>query len=913
MPSAEKIKDILTKLAQKEVVNDSEVSILKEAIDSNTKQSFQFGEYVVNIGQGEGIKIGNQYVYQGNGSETILEALKTAPQDFFASQDPSNLSPAELKEAVIEFLGDIEEKVRYLKLFHAQKKIALSKQYIPIQVTLERIYQEKVNESLRSYGESEEDLKRIYAVKGEKYERKQEDWQKEQENHQRIVVLADPGMGKSTLLRMEASKLAQEEKRKLSDNSSENLTEEEIRKIIESIRLPLYLRLSDLAEGLENIENIEDIILKLIKRDYPGSGEKIEFLVREKLEKGRCLLLLDALDEVSAEKRLKLQPQLNPFIKKFPNKTICTSRIVSYTSFLDDAKEMEIVPFTEKQTAEYIEIWFKNIKADSALENKQVSAKGLIDEIESKPQIQGLTQNPLLLSLVCSLYQTKGIELPARKTQVYEKAVKYMLSDWSADNQRLSFKQGWVESKTELLEFLAYQFSCKNTEVLTTRKLKKQIDRFKKETINSDFKDKTASDLLDELSQQDGIIQKLSEKGDRYLFLHRTFQEYLTASYLNEEIEEDRAVGISLVKEHLWQFDWHETISLVAGLMDDPIPLLQVITQEEDDLFKTLLLLSGLCISECPKIEHDLITEIVDKIGQFWQSYPGASFIETNLVSLANIGNDKAVSVLITALGDADSDVKRDAASALGKIGNDKAVSALITALGDADSDVKRDAASALGKIGNDKAVSALITALGDADSDVKRDAASALGKIGNDKAVSALANIGNDKAVEPLIAALDRSDSGVRYYAASALRNIGNDKAVEPLITALDRSDSHVKCNAAYALGEIGNDKAVEPLITALGDADSHVKRNAALALRKIGNDKAVEPLITALGDVDSHVKRNAASALEKINSAEIILKLLNKSDLDIYDRDIFLLARKLMIRHSQELNHPLTRKFSK
>ncbi len=60
-------------------------------------------------------------------------------------------------------------------------------------------------------------------------------------------------------------------------------------------------------------------------------------------------------------------------------------------------------------------------------------------------------------------------------------------------------------------------------------------------------------------------------------------------------------------------------------------------------------LLAGLCLSECPNIDHPLVTEIVDKIGQFWLFYPNGSFIETVLVALGKIGNEQIVSDLIKA------------------------------------------------------------------------------------------------------------------------------------------------------------------------------------------------------------------------------------------------------------------------
>ncbi|MBR8828907.1 MAG: HEAT repeat domain-containing protein [Gomphosphaeria aponina SAG 52.96 = DSM 107014] len=809
------------------------------------------------------------------------------------SEAEIQLTGIELKNAVYEFLSDIEGKFQDIKLFHAPKeKVALIDQYIPIQVTLERIYQEKLNESLRSYGESEEEIKRIYAAKGEKYERKQEDWQKEKGNHQRIMILADPGMGKSTLLRMEALTIAREEKEKLSDANVENLGEEDIAKTISSIQFPLYLRLSDLAEVSENIEKT---IINLVKRDYPKTGQKIAFLVRKKLKDGKCLLLLDALDEVAREKRLQLQPYLNPFIKSFDHKTICTSRIVGYSSFLEDAKEMEIVPFTEKQIEEYIKFWFENAQKAKLLEDESVSAVGLINEIKNKPQIQGLTQNPLLLSLVCSLYQTKGLELPARKTQVYKKAVEYMLSKWSADNQRLSSDEGWVESKKELLEFLAYQFSCKNTEVLSTKELKKQIDIFKNNTDSSDFEGKKASDLLKELSEQDGILQKLSEEATEYLFLHRTFQEYLTASYIYEKIKENQEEGIALVKEHLWHFDWHETISLVAGLMDNhPLPLLKAIMEEQDDIFNTLLLLTGLCISECPNLDHPLITEVVNKIVKFWRKYPTANFIQPILIALGKIGNEQAVSGLIQALknSDADVNVRYNAAWALGKIGNEQAVSPLINALTqDPDTNVRSNAAKALGEIGNEQAVSGLIQALKDCKKDcnyfVIQNVISALEKIGCEPALFAI-----------------KQHLKYHVYPCDVL-NI----TLPNICTIIQsgRKIENIIGDEQTILGRVGNKKKVSELIQALKDPNPDVRYKAAIALGERGDEQAVSPLIDALKDSDSHVRSNAADALEKINSVEIVIKLFEEDELDIYRSDIFLLARKLMVRHSQKLTHPL------
>jgi len=724
------------------------------------------------------------------------------------SLDKLGLEPE--KNAVCEFLQDVADHFQTVQLFHTPEPIILKEQYIPIQVTLERRYKHDVETSW-AYAESETELKRAYALKGGEEEPKREkvDWEEARNQHQKLMVLADPGMGKSTLLRMEAGSLAQAERQKLLENQ----------KTINEVIFPLFLRLSELAE---KAEEVFDAIPVLVCRDYPRVSTRIIHLLEEKLDKGQCLLLLDALDEVPKEQRRDLAAKLNRFARNYPCPIICTSRIVGYGgAFVDGVKEVEIVPFSQYQTEKYIENWFTN--AAGHIDDDSVSAAGLIRELRQKPQIGGLAQNPLLLSLLCSLYQEKGLTLPARRTQVYEKAVDYMLGKWGFDNRRQSADEFWAEAKKELLEELAYQFTCEGKEIFSLRDLRSKTEKYlRSENVPSDLSNLSTSDLLSELSEEDGILQKLAREGDKYLFLHRTFQEYLTASYLNRASD-----GIALVKEHCWEYDWHETLSLLAGLMEDPVPLLQTITAKKDDIFSTLLLLVGRCLAECQSSSNPLSAEIIDKIYDQWCCYPSAGFIESTLVAVGQ-AHSRVSESLKEALKDKDSDVRRAAAEALGKIGSPEAVAALIPALQDKRSDVRGSTAEALAQVGSPEAVAALIPALRDEDSDVRG--------------------------------------------------------------------------STAEALAQVGSPEAVAALIPALRDKDSVVRRAAAEALGEIGSPEAVAALNSALQDKGRNVKRAAARALGKIGTLETLEKLIQLPEIDIYDPEIFLLARALAVRFSKE-----------
>jgi HEAT repeat protein len=62
------------------------------------------------------------------------------------------------------------------------------------------------------------------------------------------------------------------------------------------------------------------------------------------------------------------------------------------------------------------------------------------------------------------------------------------------------------------------------------------------------------------------------------------------------------------------------------------------------------------------------------------------------------------------------------------------------------------------------------------------------------------------------------------------------------------------------------------------------------------------VKPLINALRDDDSYVRSGAADALGSSGSLELLEKLIQDPEIDIYDTDIFPLARRLAVRYSKE-----------
>ncbi|WP_414564335.1 HEAT repeat domain-containing protein [Anabaena sp. CCY 9613] len=288
--------------------------------------------------------------------------------------------------------------------------------------------------------------------------------------------------------------------------------------------------------------------------------------------------------------------------------------------------------------------------------------------------------------------------------------VEYMLGNWCSHNNRQIPNSCWIAAKQDLLGEIAYQFSFERKDIFTIQDLRSKIEKYlKNPSISTDFINKNTSQLIAELSQQDGILQNLSGDNKKYLFLHRTFQEYFTALHLKHLIETDINRGISLVKTNLYKYEWHETLSLLAGLLDNPIPLLKAISLEKDDIFHSLLLLSGECIAECREQSYPFMQKIIEEIYELWQSRPHIVFVTVVVERIAYTNNIMQEKLLNVALKHSCSEVRCEAVKILGKTANLQVVEAFMETINDKDISVRFWSALSLGCIEEETAIKACI------------------------------------------------------------------------------------------------------------------------------------------------------------------------------------------------------------
>jgi NACHT domain len=365
------------------------------------------------------------------------------------------------------------------------------------------------------------------------------------------------------------------------------------------------------------------------------------------LERGRALILLDGLDEVVDEaQRRKVAEQIETFLHRYQNNpAVITSRPAGYRwDFfnLDEFPHYTLESFDDKQVTTFIDHWYDSrLKGDTAQAARRKA--DLQSAFARNERIRLLAKNPLLLTIITLIHRYQA-ELPRQRFKLYEKAVETLLTSWDSGKEIKLYETVLRFLKSDdllyILKKLAYwihtQGSMGEIEGGTLidkdeliRWLRKEIQTLKK--CEAHEAKGEAERFIDFIQRRTGL---LNEQGrDRYAFVHKTFQEYLTAEEIfvgvasalpnRADVEDDTDIILSHFRAHLHDQHWREVLLLLVSKLkgkkaQKAIQTVLAAGSEYEQWLHRDLLFAGWCLTEDPPelavVAADWVGGILDRL-----------------------------------------------------------------------------------------------------------------------------------------------------------------------------------------------------------------------------------------------------------------------------------------------------------
>lgn len=325
-------------------------------------------------------------------------------------------------------------------------------------------------------------------------------------------------------------------------------------------RMPLFLAVRDMTDSEVDSASGETSrmgVKAAATRFFRSLGLQDSDKVFDKLfEQGRLILLLDGLDETDSSHQKAILREVQQLQGLHPESLVCiSSRPISLSIGLAGFIKWETLRLAKDQRLEFVRKWFTAVD----------SAKGdrLLLECRQRPEMLDLGSNPLLLSIVCALYNN-DLEIPSERDELYKRAVEGLLGGWDTFrniSRQTPLRRLSITKRLALVSHLAEAMFERGHVVFNEAIVERsgclpKVAGALREQLPS------ARGLLESLYNDYGILVERSP--GYYSFSHLTLHEYLVARYVVDHRREK-----FFLLRYRNDDRYHEIIRMIAKMLLD--------------------------------------------------------------------------------------------------------------------------------------------------------------------------------------------------------------------------------------------------------------------------------------------------------------------------------------------------------
>ncbi|MFC8518974.1 HEAT repeat domain-containing protein [Streptomyces sp. NPDC057257] len=392
-------------------------------------------------------------------------------------------------------------------------------------------------------------------------------------NASRLVLLGDPGAGKSTLARCLALVLTGAMP---ADHPLEALAG----------RVPLVVELREYAAAGWRDRTFEEFLRHL----HTTKGMAPPYAVVERvLAEGRAVVVFDGLDELfDPAARKEVSHRIADFAGRYAEagvRVVVTSRVIGYLhGVLERAgfEHFKVEDLDEGRIDEFARRWYGAACAQDG-ELAERLYRRLTGAVSQSRSLQGLAGNPLLLTILAIVGRRR--ELPRDRQGVYRHAVSVLVAHWDQQAKNLHTPED-VEALSYLGDEDRQELLC-----LVARRIQEGVDGIEGNYIHQDELLTTFKEYLREQYELPvaqavvaarTMVRQLRERNfiighygaGTYAFVHRTFLEYLAAEDIGRRYTRQREwTPDELIEEVFLRRAtdpaWHEVLLLLVGQLGE--------------------------------------------------------------------------------------------------------------------------------------------------------------------------------------------------------------------------------------------------------------------------------------------------------------------------------------------------------
>lgn len=285
------------------------------------------------------------------------------------------------------------------------------------------------------------------------------------------------------------------------------------------------------SNGESNQKSIPDFLQETIINTTGLDQSEISLaFIRYHLQLGRCLVLMDALDEVPKANRLVLHKKVVSYFKGcHPDNKMCiTSRARGFLP-QEQIEVLRIPKLTEQDISSYLDKMIALGKFKDSDKKTFLSQAAILIEKE-------FLTNFLILSLMVNIYKAER-ELPENKIELYKKCFEYIAK------KREMEKGGKVSYDWDLLAPLMKEstfislsiLAAPNNQEISRESIEEMLlDQYRYKYADEAKTESAIRQFLDFCSSRTDLFV-LGDSEETFRFFHRSFFEYFYSRYITQQ------------------------------------------------------------------------------------------------------------------------------------------------------------------------------------------------------------------------------------------------------------------------------------------------------------------------------------------------------------------------------------------